>query len=80
MASNGTLKVSSRGQMSLPATARHLWGLTEGGDVTYLDLGGLLLLVPGRIEQLRAELLDGITDDIWAEAAAGFGDPDLANE
>ncbi len=80
MASNGTLKVSSRGQMSLPATARHHWGLTKGGDITYLDLGGLLLLIPGKIEELRAELLDAITDDIWAEAAAGFGDPDLASE
>ena len=25
--------------MSLPASARHRWGLDEGGDVAYLDLG-----------------------------------------
>lgn len=80
MASTGTLKVSSRGQMSLPATARHHWGLTEGGEVGYLDLGGLLLLVPGSIERLRTQLLDAITDEVWAEAAAGFGDPELASE
>ena len=80
MASTGTLKVSSRGQMSLPAAARHDWGLTEGGEVVYLDLDGMLLLIPGKIEQLRAELLGAIADDIWAEAAAGFGDPDLASE
>ena len=66
--------------MSLPATARHHWGLTEGGEVGYLDLGGLLLLVPGSIERLRTQLLDAITDEVWAEAATGFGDPELASE
>jgi hypothetical protein len=66
--------------MSLPATARHHWGLSEGGEIGYLDLGGMLLLIPERIEQLRAQLLGAITDDIWAEAAIGFGDPELASE
>lgn len=72
--------MSSRGQMSLPAAARHHWELEEGGEVGYLHLGGALLLVPGSVEKLRAELLDAITDEIWAQAAAGFGDPDLATE
>lgn len=80
MANTGTLKVSSRGQMSLPATARHHWGLSEGGEVGYLDLGSLLLLVPEGVEELRSQLLGAITDEVWAEAAAGFGDPELSSE
>ena len=48
--------------------------------VGYLHLGGALLLIPGNVEKLRAELLAAITDEIWEQAAAGFGDPDLASE
>ncbi len=47
--SNGDLKVSRRGQMSLPATARHRWGLDEGGEVCFLDLGDAILLLPGAL-------------------------------
>ena len=35
---------------------------------------------PDRVEHLRSQLLDAITDDIWAEAATGFGDPELSSE
>jgi len=66
--------------MSLPATARRHWGLEEGGEVGYLHLGGALLLVPDSVEKLRAELLDAITDEIWKQAATGFGDPELSSE
>lgn len=80
MSSAGDLKISSRGQMSLPATARHRWGLDEGGDVGYLDLGDAVVLVPGGVDQLRAALLDAVTEDIWESARNGFGDPDLADQ
>jgi bifunctional DNA-binding transcriptional regulator/antitoxin component of YhaV-PrlF toxin-antitoxin module len=80
MASTGDLRVSSRGQMSLPAAARQRWNLADGGEVGYLDLGNALLLVPGGTEALRRELLDAITDDDWRHAAVGFGDPELADE
>lgn len=80
MSATGDLKISSRGQMSLPASARHRWGLDEGGDVGYLDLGGAVVLVPGGIDQLRAALLDAVSDDIWESARSGFGDPDLADQ
>ncbi len=43
-------------------------------------MGGALLLVPGNIEKLRGELLAAITEEIWDQAATGFGDPDLASE
>ena len=80
MSSTGDLKISSRGQMSLPASARHRWGLDDGGDVGYLDLGDAVLLVPGSVDQLRAALLDAVDDEIWARARDGFGDPDLADQ
>lgn len=47
MTSTGDLRVSQRGQMSLPASARHRWGLDEGGEVGYLDIGDAVILVPG---------------------------------
>jgi len=80
MASNGDLRVSSRGQMSLPAAARRRWHLSDGGEVGYLDLGDVLLLVPGGVGALRRELLDAINDDDWRHAAVGFGDPEIAGE
>jgi len=80
MPASGELKVSSRGQMSLPASARHRWGLGEGGELGYLDIGDAIVLVPGGVDRLRTDLLDVVTDADWEAARAGFGDPDLANE
>lgn len=80
MLTTGDLKISSRGQMSLPASARRRWGLDEGGDVGYLDLGDAVVLVPGGVDELRAALLDAVSHDIWESARSGFGDPDLADQ
>ncbi len=66
--------------MSLPASTRHRWGLDEGGAVGYLDVGDAVVLVPGGVDQLRAALLDAISDADWEAARSGFGDPELANE
>jgi hypothetical protein len=66
--------------MSLPAAARHRWGLDEGGEVGYLDLGGALVVVPGGVERLRRELLDALTDEDWERARDGFGDDELATQ
>lgn len=77
MAQTGEVKVSGRGQMALPAQARHRWGLAEGGAVGWLDLGDSVLLIPGGLHQLRDELLQGAD---WREAPSGFGDPELANQ
>jgi hypothetical protein len=76
----GQVRVTERGQMSLPAQARHRWGLDEGGEVGWVDLGDVLLLVPGGVSGARAALLDQVDADDWAQAAAGFGDPELANQ
>jgi hypothetical protein len=79
-ATTGDLRISSRGQMSLPAAARHRWQLADGGAVGYLDLGDAIVIVPGGVAALRRQLLGDITEDTWAEARDGFGDPDLATE
>ena len=80
MSRAGDLRVSARGQMSLPADARHRWGLDEGGQVGYLDLGEVVLVVPGGIEALRSQVIGAISESDWEAARAGFGDSDLANE
>ena len=79
MSDRGDLRVSARGQMSLPAQARHRWGLTDGGEVGFVDLGDVVVLVPGGVDNVRADLIGQITDGTWARARAGFGDPDLAD-
>ena len=58
--------------MSLPASTRRRWGLDEGGEVGYLDLGDAVLLVPGGVASVRRHLLDAATEDDWANARAGF--------
>jgi bifunctional DNA-binding transcriptional regulator/antitoxin component of YhaV-PrlF toxin-antitoxin module len=76
----GEMHVSQRGQMSLPAPARHRWGLDGGGEVGYVDLGDAIVLIPGGVERARNQLLQGITDRDWVDARAGYGDQDLSTE
>jgi hypothetical protein len=66
--------------MSLPAAARRRWGLDDGGEVGYLDIGDALVIVPGGVTQLRRQLLESVRAEDSAEAASGFGDPELASE
>jgi hypothetical protein len=66
--------------MSLPSSARHRWGLDDGGDVGYLDLGDAVLIVPGGTEAVRRVLLEQVSAQDWDEARAGFGDDELASE
>lgn len=74
-------RVSHRGQMALPADARHRWELDEGGTVEIADLGNALLIVPAGRGGLRNLLRDSIDDaggyaKLAAEVAAD--EPDLA--
>jgi bifunctional DNA-binding transcriptional regulator/antitoxin component of YhaV-PrlF toxin-antitoxin module len=80
MSSTGEMKISSRGQMSLPAVARHRWGLDSGGELGYLDLGEAVVIVPGGVRALRDSLLAALGDEQWRAAREGFGDLDLADE
>ena len=66
--------------MSLPAAARNRWGIAAGGSIGYLDLGDAVVLLRGGVEDTRRDLIEGVTEADWAEARAGFGDPDLADE
>jgi AbrB family looped-hinge helix DNA binding protein len=73
-------KVSERGQMALPADARHRWNLDQGGTVEVADLGDSLLIVPAGRGGLRA-LLRAAIDDAggYAQLAklAADDEPDL---
>lgn len=69
--------VSSSGQMSLPAGARHRWNLDDGGPVDVIDLGFGVLTVP-RGEGRRL-LDDLVTREQHADFVRSLGDdPDLA--
>jgi bifunctional DNA-binding transcriptional regulator/antitoxin component of YhaV-PrlF toxin-antitoxin module len=79
MSSLANAKVSSRGQMSLPASARRRWGFEDGGEVGVIDLEGALLLVPGGIEAAKRALHAAISEGRYERAVAEIADPDLAN-
>jgi bifunctional DNA-binding transcriptional regulator/antitoxin component of YhaV-PrlF toxin-antitoxin module len=80
MTNTGEVRVSQRGQMSLPADARHRWGLDDGGDVSYVDVGDAVILIPDGSDALRRQLIDAVTDEEWQRARRGFGDADLVSE
>lgn len=74
-------RVSERGQMALPASARRRWNLGEGGTVEVADLGNALVIVPAGRGSLKSLLKQAIED------AGGYNelanrvaseDPDLA--
>jgi bifunctional DNA-binding transcriptional regulator/antitoxin component of YhaV-PrlF toxin-antitoxin module len=69
--------VSSSGQMSLPAGARHRWNLDDGGPVEVIDLGFGVLTVPkGSGRRLLDEL---VSREQHAEFVRSLDeDPDLA--
>lgn len=77
MASVQEYLVSSSGQLSLPAAARHRWNLDGGGPVDVVDLGFAVMMCPkGQARQLLDDLLPR---DTHAEFVASLaGDPDLA--
>jgi hypothetical protein len=69
--------VSSSGQMSLPAAARHRWRLDEGGPVDVIDLGFGVLTVPkGEGRRLLGDLLSRDAHAAFVRSLAD--DPDLA--
>ena len=70
-------QVSSSGQMSLPASARHRWQLDQGGPVDVIDLGFGVLTVPrGHGRRLLDDVLS--RDDHAAFVQSLADDPDLA--
>jgi len=73
-----TFRVSTSGQMSLPAVVRHRWALDAGGEVDVIDLGFAVLTVPaGHASGLLDQILPA--EDHYA-AVAAEDDPDLLTE
>ena len=75
------MKVSHRGQASLPATLRHRWGIEDGGEVAFIDLGDAALVLPGGIAAARRELRTKLIDGGGYEAGVSLlTDPELADQ
>jgi len=72
-------RVSYRGQNSLPADLRHRWGIEEGGEISFIDLGDAALVIPGGVQVARREL-HRVLRERYAAGATAIGDPDLANQ
>ena len=73
-----TFRVSTSGQMSLPAAVRRRWDLDRGGQVDVVDLGFGVLTVPaGTAGRLLDEVLPA--EEHYA-AVAAEDDPDLISE
>ena len=69
--------VSSSGQMSLPAAARHRWNLDDGGPVDVIDLGfGVLTLPRGEGRRLLGDLVSREEHAAFVHSLAH--DPELA--
>jgi bifunctional DNA-binding transcriptional regulator/antitoxin component of YhaV-PrlF toxin-antitoxin module len=72
-------KVSHRGQTSLPAELRRRWGIEQGGEVGFIDLGDAALVVPGGTAVARQELRR-VLRDRYEVGLASIDDPDLADQ
>jgi bifunctional DNA-binding transcriptional regulator/antitoxin component of YhaV-PrlF toxin-antitoxin module len=71
-------RVSQRGQTNLPAELRHRWGIEDGGEIAFIDLGDAALVLPGGMARAKAELKNVLTSRYDAGLAA-IDDPDLAD-
>ena len=79
MTATSNARVSHRGQTSVPAELRRRWGIEDGGEVGFIDLGGAALIVPGGATAARAELRR-ILRDRYVAGLAEIGDPDLSDQ
>ena len=76
MARSERFKVSTSGQLSLPAAVRRRWHLIGGGHVDVIDLGFAVLTVPvGSAGKLLDQVLPA---DVHYANVAADNDPDLA--
>jgi bifunctional DNA-binding transcriptional regulator/antitoxin component of YhaV-PrlF toxin-antitoxin module len=74
-------RVSERGEMALPAAARHRWDLTEGGAVEVVDLGEALVITPvdrGGVRRMLREAVEGAGGYAELAGRVAADDPDLA--
>lgn len=79
MSATSAAKVSHRGQTSIPSELRRRWGIDQGGEIGFIDLGDAALIVPGGVGAARAELRRVLAER-YSGAVAAIGDPDLADQ
>ena len=79
MPSVSNAKVSHRGQTSLPADLRRRWGIQDGGEIGFIDLGDAALVVPGGVDIARRELRR-VLKDRYHQGTAAIDDPDLVDQ
>jgi len=72
-------RVSYRGQTSLPAELRHRWGIEEGGEISFIDLGDSALVLPGGMDRAKAEL-KRVLASRYEIGLAAITDPELADQ
>ncbi len=72
-------RVSHRGQTSLPAELRRRWGIDEGGEIGFIDLGDAALVVPGGVAVAQQELRR-VLKDRYEAGLASIADPDVADQ
>ncbi|MCU1363217.1 MAG: hypothetical protein JWM55_1045 [Acidimicrobiaceae bacterium] len=72
-------RVSQRGQTNLPAELRHRWGIENGGEIAFIDLGDAALVLPGGMARAKA-VLKGVLTERYSAGLAAIGDPDLAEQ
>lgn len=73
-------RVSHRGQTSLPAALRRRWGIEQGGEIAFVDLGGAALVLPGGAELARAELARVLLAGGYEAGLAALDEPELADQ
>jgi bifunctional DNA-binding transcriptional regulator/antitoxin component of YhaV-PrlF toxin-antitoxin module len=79
MPASTNARVSHRGQTSLPADLRHRWGIDEGGEIGFIDLGNAALIIPGGVQAARDELRR-VLRGRYSAGLASLADPDLADQ
>jgi bifunctional DNA-binding transcriptional regulator/antitoxin component of YhaV-PrlF toxin-antitoxin module len=79
MPASTNARVSHRGQTSLPADLRHRWGIDEGGEIGFIDLGNAALIIPGGVQAARDELRR-VLRGRYSTGLASLADPDLADQ
>jgi len=73
-------KVSHRGQTSLPAVLRRRWGIENGGEVAFVDLGNAALILPGGTAAAKSELRRVLLGGAYEAGVAALDDPELADQ
>jgi hypothetical protein len=58
---------------------RRRWGIDQGGEVGFIDLGEAALIVPGGVASARAELRRVLADRYEA-GLTSIADPDLVDQ